>query len=209
MLYKTTANVEDSMNPRILVFAGSIRSGAYSGKTADLAQKELAMQGAEVTRISLADYPLPLMDEDLEAEKGIPENAYRLARLFAASDGILIATPEYNGSMPPLLKNTIDWVSRIATDGGKKLRPWPGRVMAICSSSNGHFAGIRSAMHLRAVLAHIQADVIAPQCSVPYGGDAFDEDGEFREERLRKSMHRVCRALIEHAWLASERRKTP
>lgn len=193
------------MTPRILVLAGSIRSGAYSGMTANVAQKELALQGAEVTRISLADYPLPLMDEDLEAEKGIPENAVKLARLFAAHDGILIATPEYNGSIPPLLKNAIDWMSRVRSDAGKPLRVWTGRVIAICSSSTGHFAGIRSAMHLRAVLAHIQSDVIAPQCSVPTASDAFDENGEFREERMRKSMHTVCKALIERAWQAADR----
>src|SRR5690606_30831565 len=162
------------MTPKILVFAGSIRTGAYSGKTADAAQKELALQGAEVTRISLADYPLPIMDQDLEAESGVPENAYKLARLFVAHDGILIATPEYNGSMPPLLKNAIDWISRVRTDKGKPLRPLPGRVVAICSSSDGHFAGIRSASHLRQVLSHIQMEVIAPQCSVPKAGEAFD-----------------------------------
>ncbi|MBX9454281.1 MAG: NAD(P)H-dependent oxidoreductase [Mesorhizobium sp.] len=193
------------MTPKILVFAGSIRTGAYSGKTADVAQKELAVQGAEVTRISLADYPLPIMDQDLEKEKGVPENAYLLARLFAAHDGILIATPEYNGSMPPLLKNAIDWISRVKTDDGRPLRPLLGKVVAICSSSDGHFAGIRSAAHLRAVLAHIQMDVIAPQCSVPNADQAFDEDGAFREERLRKSMHRVCEVLIERAWQASDR----
>ncbi len=193
------------MTPKILVFAGSIRTGAYSGKTADAAQKELALQGAEVTRISLADYPLPIMDEDLEAEKGVPENAYRLARLFVAHDGILIATPEYNGSIPPLLKNAIDWISRVREDAGRPLRPLPGRVVALCSSSNGHFAGIRSASHLRQVLAHIQVDVIAPQLSVPNGGEAFDEDGAFVAERLRKTMTQVCAALIERAWLLSGR----
>jgi len=193
------------MTPRILVFAGSTRSGAYSGKTADIAQRELALAGAEVTRISLADYPLPIMDEDLEREKGVPENAVKLARLFAAHDGILIATPEYNGSMPPLVKNTIDWISRVKSDGGRPLRPLPGMLVAICSSSDGHFAGIRSAAHLRAVLAHIQMDVIAPQCSVPYGRDAFDEDGNFREERHLKSMKRVCESLIGMARILSGR----
>ncbi|MBO6900937.1 MAG: NAD(P)H-dependent oxidoreductase [Rhizobiaceae bacterium] len=193
------------MVPKVLVFAGSIRTGAYSGKTADIAQQELARQGAEVTRISLADYPLPIMDQDLEAEKGIPENAYKLARLFAAHDALLICTPEYNGSMPPLLKNTIDWVSRISQDGGKPLKPYPGRVVGICSSSDGHFAGIRSANHLRAVLSHIQMEVIAPQVSVPNGAEAFDEDGNFVAERLRKGMERLCRVLIEHARLLSTR----
>ncbi|MDW6024557.1 NAD(P)H-dependent oxidoreductase [Mesorhizobium sp. BAC0120] len=191
--------------PKILVFAGSVRTGAYSGKTADAAQKELAIQGAEVTRISLADYPLPIMDQDLEQERGIPENAFKLARLIAAHDAVLICTPEYNGSMPPLLKNTIDWVSRIHRDNGKPLNPYPGKVVGICSSSDGHFAGIRSANHLRAVLSHIQMEVIAPQVSVPHGADAFAEDGSFKEERLRKGMTRLCRTLIEHARMLSTR----
>jgi len=195
-----------SVIPRILLFAGSVRTGAYSGKVADCAQKELALQGAEVTRISLADYPLPIMDEDLERDKGIPENAYRLARLIVAHDAVLICTPEYNSSIPPLLKNTIDWVSRISRDtNGKALHPYPGKVVGICSSSEGHFAGIRSANHLRAVLSHIQMEVIAPQVSVPHGGDAFDEGGNFREDRLRQGMARVCKTLVEHAKLFSTR----
>lgn len=193
------------MIPRILVFAGSIRSGAYSGRTADCAQRELALQGAEVTRISLADYPLPLMDEDLEKAEGIPENAYRLARLFAAHDALLICTPEYNGSLPPLLKNTIDWVSRVSRDGGRPLRPYPGRIVALCSSSDGHFGGVRCIIHLRAIFSHIGMEVISPQVSVPFGGEAFDENGDFRAERLRKGMTRLCRTLIEHARLLSTR----
>ena len=193
------------MAPRILVFAGSTRSGAYSGKTADIAQRDLALKGAEVTRISLADYPLPLMDEDLEREKGVPENAVRLARMIASHDGFLIATPEYNGSMPPLLKNAIDWVSRVKGDGGRSLRPYSGKVAAICSSSDGHFAGIRSAAHLRAVLSHIGVEVISPQCSVPFGANAFDKDGEFTEERPRKAMDKVCATLVERARMLSTR----
>lgn len=191
--------------PRILVFAGSIRTGAYSGRTADAAQKELAVQGAEVTRISLADYPLPIMDEDLEREKGLPENALKLARLIAAHDALLVCTPEYNGSIPPLLKNTIDWVSRVRRDNGRPLSPYPGKVAGICSSSEGSFAGVRSANHLRAVLVRVGMEVISPEVSVPRGGEAFEDDGSFREERLRKAMARFCRTLIEHARLLSAR----
>src|SRR5690606_1840322 len=116
--------------------------GAYSGKTADAAMKELAIQGAEVSRISLADYPLPIYDADLERTDGIPENARRLARILAAHDGLLIATPEYNNSVPALLKNTLDWISRVREDGGHPLRPFRGKVAALCSSSDGKFAGI-------------------------------------------------------------------
>lgn len=193
------------MIPKILVFAGSIRTGAYSGMTADVAQKELAVQGADVTRISLSDYPLPIMDQDLEREKGVPENAVRLARLFVAHDALLICTPEYNGSIPPLLKNTIDWVSRVHKDAGRPIAPYAGKVVGLCSSSDGHFAGIRSANHLRAVLSHIGMDVISPQVSVPRGGEAFGDEGGFRDERLRKGMARLCATLIEHARLFSTR----
>ncbi len=129
--------------PKILVFAGSLRIGAFSISTADAAMKELALQGADVTRISLADYPLPIMDQDLEKEKGVPENAQKLARQIAAHDGMLIASPEYNASIPPLVKNTIDWVSRVRRDGGRPFKPFEGKVAALCSSSDGHFAGMR------------------------------------------------------------------
>lgn len=193
------------MTARILVFAGSIRTGAYSGRTADAAQRELAMQGAEVTRISLADYPLPILDQDLEKEKGIPENAMRLGRQIAAHDGFLIASPEYNSSIPPLLKNAIDWVSRIHKDGGVALRPYAGKVAALCSSSEGNFAGVRGLYHLRSVLMNCQVEVITPQCSVGHAHEAFDENGLFKEERLRHTMENVAKTLIERARLFSTR----
>lgn len=194
-----------SLVPRILVFAGSTRTGAFSGRTADVAQKQLALQGAEVTRISLADYPLPLMDEDLEAERGVPDNAMRLARMIASHDGLLIATPEYNGSIPPLLKNAIDWVSRVRRDGGKPLAPFAGKPVGLCSSSNGRFAGIRCINHLRAVLVRCRMDVVTPECSVADGAVAFDADGDFRHEKTRKAMEVLCRTLAERSRMLSER----
>jgi NAD(P)H-dependent FMN reductase len=186
---------------RILVFAGSVRSGAFSGRTADAAQKALALQGAELTRISLLDYPLPIYDQDLEKEEGIPQNAMKLARLIASHDGVLIATPEYNGSVPPLLKNTIDWLSRVRRDGDKVLKPLAGKAVGLCSSSEGQFAGIRAINHLRAILLRCQMDVVTPECSVPRGGEAFDDKGDFRDDRLRQTMERVTGALIEQTAL--------
>ncbi|MDX8442275.1 NADPH-dependent FMN reductase [Mesorhizobium australafricanum] len=191
--------------PRILVFAGSVRTGAFSGRTADVAQKELAMQGAEVTRISLGDYPLPIMDEDLEKDKGIPENAVKLGRQIAVHDGLLIATPEYNGSIPPLLKNAIDWVSRIRRDGDRTSRPLAGKPVGLCSSSEGKFAGIRCINHLRAVLVRCQMEVITPECSVAGADEAFAEDGQFRDDRQHRSMERLCRTLIETSRMLSTR----
>jgi chromate reductase, NAD(P)H dehydrogenase (quinone) len=193
------------MTPRILVFAGSIRTGAFSGKTADAAMKELALQGAEVTRISLADYPLPIMDEDLEDAEGIPENAMKLGRLVAAHDGMLIASPEYNASVPPLLKNTLDWISRIRKDGGKTFRPYSGKVAGLCSSSDGHFAGARALYHLRAVLMNCQVEIVTPQCSVAHAADAFNQDGRLKDNRSHALMEKVCRTVIERASMLSAR----
>ncbi|MET0169579.1 MAG: NAD(P)H-dependent oxidoreductase [Aliihoeflea sp.] len=191
--------------PRILVFAGSIRTGAFSGQTADVAQAELGAQGADVTRISLADYPMPIVDQDLEAAEGVPDNAVKLARQIAAHDGFLIASPEYNSSIPPLLKNAIDWVSRVRRDGEKPVKPYAGKVAALCSSSDGNFAGIRGLYHLRAVLMNCGVEIITPQCSVARAGQAFDENGRFRDERTRQAMENVCRTLIDRARLLSPR----
>ncbi|MGD9915255.1 MAG: NADPH-dependent FMN reductase [Rhizobiaceae bacterium] len=192
------------MVPRILVFAGSIRSGALSGKVADAAQKELALHGAEVTRISLADYPLPLMDEDLEKEKGIPENAIKLARQFAAHHGMVISTPEYNSSLPPLLKNTLDWLSRVKRDGGRPLHPYEHKIVGICSSSNGNFAGRDAIVHLRQVLMKCRVEIVTPQCCVPHAEQGFDADGQFKEESLRNQMTRLAAALVDRV-----RQQTP
>ena len=193
------------MAPRILVFAGSIRTGAFSGRTADAAMKELALQGAEVTRVSLADYPLPIMDQDLEKEHGIPETAMKLGRLVAAHDGMLIASPEYNASIPPLLKNTLDWISRIRKDGGKPFKPYSGKVAGLCSSSDGHFAGARGLYHLRAVLMNCQVEIVTPQCSVAHAADAFDDDGRLKDDRAHALMEKVCATLIERARMLSVR----
>jgi NAD(P)H-dependent FMN reductase len=194
------------MLPRILVFAGSNRTGAYSGKVANVALRTLVELGAEVTHISLVDYPLPLMDQDLEKEKGIPENAMKLGRLFSAHDGILIASPEYNSSIPPLLKNTIDWVSRISRDGDRPLKPYSGKVVALCSSSEGNFGGARGLYHLRSVMMNVGTQIITEQCSVVHAHEAFAEDGSFTDERTVKSMRRVCQSLIDHTRYAVSRR---
>lgn len=187
------------MPPRILVFNGSNRTGSWSGKVADAALRELAKHEVEVTRISFLDYPLPLMDEDLEREKGIPENVMKLARLFAAHDGMFIATPEYNGSIPPLLKNVLDWVSRVSRDGDRPMKPYAAKVVALASSSTGTFAGIRAINHLRAVLAHMGLQIVSEQCSVPKAQEAFDGMDRFLDERVRQNMERTVRSLVDHA----------
>jgi chromate reductase, NAD(P)H dehydrogenase (quinone) len=185
------------LNPKILVFAGSNRIGSFSGKLADAAALELGKAGAEATRIALIDYPLPIMDEDLEREKGIPDNAYRLARMMAAHDGVLICSPEYNASIPPLLKNTLDWVSRISKDNGRPLKPYQGKIAALCSCSEGAFAGIRGLVHLRAVAMNVGMTVISEQCSVPNANEAFDDNGLLKNQRPKDALAKVAGTLTQ------------
>jgi chromate reductase len=183
---------------KILVFSGSIRAGALSGKLADLAAKELALADGEVTKISLSDYPLPIYDGDLEKQKGVPENAQKLARLIAAHQGVFIATPEYNHSLPPLLKNSIDWVSRIRpASSGINYR---NRVCGIGSTSDGMIGGARALLDLKKVLATAWGAILVPEkVEISRAQDAFDDAGELIAERPAKLLKTLVRRLVELA----------
>jgi chromate reductase len=181
--------------PKILVFAGSNRTGALSGRVAALAAKELSLLDADVTLITLADYPLPMYDGDLENGGGVPQNATKLARLLAAQGGVFVSTPEYNRSLPPLLKNTIDWISRVKSSGTV---PYRGKAYAIAGSSDGRFGGSRAVVDLRKVLAAaLGALVIPQQYELPNAQHAFNESGELLDERASRALKSVTAALVE------------
>ncbi len=99
--------------PKILVIPGSLRAKSYNVRLAALATKELMLADADVTRISLLDYPLPIYDADSAETAGPPPNAVKLKQLMSAHQGVFIASPEYNASITPLIKNTIDWISAV------------------------------------------------------------------------------------------------
>ncbi len=189
--------------PKILLFAGSIRTGSHNERFAGTLTKILALKEADVTRISLRDYPLPIYHGDDEAENGPPENAVKLARLFDTHDAVVIVSPEYNASFTPLLKNTIDWVSRIKQDDNGPLIPYRGKIFAIASASPGKFAGMRSLIHLRATLVSTGALVLSEQVSVGNAGSAFDEQDELLDERTRNMVDSFCDHIIEKARLHS------
>lgn len=193
------------MIPKILVLPGSNRSGAFSAALAAAAALELAQQGADVSRISLIDYPLPIVDEDLKAQSGIPDNAMKLGRLIAAHHGVFMCCPEYNSSIPPLLKNMIDWVSLISRDDDRPFKPWSGRYVALGSSSNGRFAGIRGLNHVRTVMMSVGTQIISEQCSVSDAANAFEADGRLRDERTQTMLAKTCKSLITHCAMMSGR----
>ncbi|MEJ1157141.1 NADPH-dependent FMN reductase [Prosthecomicrobium sp. N25] len=183
-------------SPRILAFAGSIRTGSINAKLTALVVKELALADVPVTQISLADYPLPIYDGDLEAQSGVPENAKRLHGLMVEHQGIFIASPEYNAGVTPLLKNAIDWVSRIRTQP----TPWKGRAYAIGAASGGNFGGYRGLIQLRQTLGlGLGATVIPEMTVVMRAGDAFNEAGGFREEAMSTTLRTMVTRLVEEA----------
>ncbi len=186
------------MTPRILVLPGSNRNGSFNVSLAAVVALELANQGADVTRISLADYPLPIVDENLKNESGIPENAMKLARLIAAHQGVFLCCPEYNSSIPPLLKNMIDWISLVSKDGDKPLKAWSGRYVALGSASNGKLGGIRGLYHVRSVMVNVGTQVISEQCAVSAAADAFEADGRLKDERSNTMLVNTCKSLIRH-----------
>ncbi|MEW6416365.1 MAG: NAD(P)H-dependent oxidoreductase [Pseudomonadota bacterium] len=160
--------------PKILAFAGSLRRDSWNRKLIQVAAEAARVAGAEVTLIDLADYPLPLMDEDLEARDGLPANAQRLKALFKAHDALLIASPEYNSSLPPLLKNTLDWVSR-EWQGESGLVPYAGKVAALLAASPGAFGGMRMLPHLRQILNALGVLVLPGQFSLAHADQGFDD----------------------------------
>jgi chromate reductase, NAD(P)H dehydrogenase (quinone) len=187
-------------SPRILVFAGSIRNGSFNARLAAVAAKELALAQADVTLISLADYPMPLYDGNLEAASGPPENAVKLKRLMCVQHGVFIASPEYNASIAPLLKNTLDWVSRVREDKEPPLAAYKARVFALGAASNGTYGGMRSLMALRHVLElGCGALVIPEQVAVREAAQAFDDADNLKDERSARLLTAVTNRLVEMA----------
>jgi len=186
--------------PKILVFAGSIRSGSHNARLAALAAKELALTGADVTRISLQDYPLPIYDGDDEVRSGVPANAHNLKRMMAAHQGVFIASPEYNASITPLLKNTIDWISRVRERSEPPLAVFKDRAFALGGASDSPHGALRSLMALRQVLElGCGALVIPEQITVFRASEAFDEMDNLKEERAAASLKRVVQRLADTA----------
>jgi chromate reductase, NAD(P)H dehydrogenase (quinone) len=186
--------------PKILVFAGSIRTGSYNARLAALAAKHLVMADAEVTHISLQDYPMPLFDGDLETKSGPPENAKKLKRLMMLHGGVFIASSEYNASITPLLKNTIDWISRVREGTEPALAAYKNRVFALGAASPGTLGGYRSLMALRQVLElGCGALVLPEQITVFRASEAFDEMDNLKEERAAASLKRVVARLADAA----------
>ncbi|WP_111412173.1 NADPH-dependent FMN reductase [Billgrantia lactosivorans] len=181
--------------PRILVFAGSAREGSFNKRLARLAAERLDRLGGEATFIDLRDYPLPLYDGDLETREGLPASARSLQALLAEHQGLLLASPEYNGFITPLMKNTLDWLSR--SDGDRSgLALFADKLAAVVSASPGALGGMRSLALIRQLLGNLGVTVLPNPLAVPRAAQAFGEGGELADESQQQRLDALCQRLV-------------
>ncbi|MFL6815173.1 MAG: NADPH-dependent FMN reductase [Bradyrhizobium sp.] len=182
---------------KILVIPGSLRAGSLNARLAATAAYELAQAGAEVTRISLADFPLPIYDGDLQVKSGVPKNAVNLKRMIGVHHGVLMVTPEYNSSVPPLVKNTIDWVSRVQDAQEARGQVFRERAFAIAAASESRLGGTRSLAALRLILTACHATVIPNQLALSFAGQAYDDMDRLKHPADVESLGALVQQLID------------
>jgi chromate reductase len=187
-----------SAPPRLLFFAGSARAGSHNKKLARLGAMIAEANGIPATFLDLADYPLPIYHGDLEASDGKPDNAKKLRAVMEAHTGIFIASPEYNASITPLLKNALDWVSR--PEDGAAQTVFKTRLFALGSASPGRMGGLRSLNAVRTVLTlGLGALVLPEQFAVPRAHEAFGEDGHLSNKDAQESFKALIQTLARAA----------
>jgi NAD(P)H-dependent FMN reductase len=182
---------------KILVIPASLRSGSLNVKLAAVAAHELAQAGADVTRISLSDYPLPIYDGDLQAKSGVPKHAVNLKRMIGAHHGVLIVTPEYNSSVPALLKNAIDWVSRVQDSHELRGQVFHDRAFAIAAASSNRLGGTRALAALRLILSACRATVIPNQLALSFAEQAYDDMDHLKHSADIEALQALVRQLID------------
>jgi NAD(P)H-dependent FMN reductase len=181
---------------KILVIPGSLRTGSLNARLAATAAHEFVQADVEVTRISLGDFPLPIYDGDLQNKSGVPKNAVNLKRMIGAHHGVLIVTPEYNSSVPPLLKNTIDWVTRVQDPHETRGQVFCERAFAIAAASEGRLGGTRALAALRLILSACHATVIPNQLALSFASEAYDDMDRLKHPADVEALRALVRQLI-------------
>lgn len=176
--------------PRILAFAGSARRASLNRKFLAVAVQAAREAGGEVTLLDLNEYALPLYHGDLEEADGLPASAAKLIAMMAGHDALLVASPEYNTTLTPLLKNTIDWCTR--GDGN----PFGGKVAAVISASPGASGGLRSLQMAQALLLKLGCHIVPGQTMLGQADKAFDATGRLTDARAEKSVRALATQLV-------------
>jgi NAD(P)H-dependent FMN reductase len=182
--------------PKIAALAGSLRAGSLNRQLLAIAADAARAAGAEVTVIDLAALAMPLYDQDLEDASGLPDGARKLKTLLRDSDGFLIASPEYNSSISPALKNAIDWASRAESDDEPPLAAYRGKAAALLAASPGALGGLRGLVTVRSILGNIGVHVLPDQLAIGTAHEAFDAAGQLKDERKAKQVASLAQALV-------------
>ncbi len=175
---------------KILAFAGSARKDSFNKRLIRVAVEGARDAGAEVTLLDLRDFPLPIYDGDLEAQEGLPPKTRELKEIFLAHQGLMIASPEYNSSIAPLLKNTIDWVSRPVA-GEPPLNCFKGKVAVLMAASPGGLGGLRALVHVRSILGNIGVILLPEQVAISKAHEAFSADGSLKNPDQQASIRNL------------------
>lgn len=183
-----------SNKTNILIFSGSIRTGSFNTMLAKIAAQVAQEEDINATLIDLKHYPSPIYNGDLESEKGIPEHVESIKSLMKTHDAFIIASPEYNSSYSPLLKNIIDWASRKSHPDEEPLICFKNKIVGLVSASPGRLGGLRGLYTLRALLSNIQCIVSPKLVSIPFASKKFTEEGQF----VKKEDKEKVRALVKH-----------
>jgi chromate reductase, NAD(P)H dehydrogenase (quinone) len=182
---------------KILVIPGSLRTGSHNAKLAVAAAYEFAQAGVDVTRISLGDFPLPIYDGDLQAKSGVPKNAVNLKRMMGSHHGVVIVTPEYNSSVPPLVKNTIDWITRVQDAHESRGQVFREKPFALAAASEGRLGGTRALAALRLILSACHATVVPNQLALSFADQAYDDMDRLKNQADIEALKALVRQLIE------------
>ena len=173
----------------ILAFAGSNRKDSMNRKALSIAVAGAREAGAHVTVADLREFAMPIYDADWHQEHGLPDGMLALRKLMMAANGLLIASPEYNASITPLLKNTIDWLSQSANSESGNA-PFTNKVCGLMGASNGAFGTIRALPHVSYILSNLGAFVL-PVVAVPRAGELMHADGTVKDERAGKMLQEL------------------
>jgi len=182
---------------KILVIPGSLRTGSHNVRLAAAAAYEFAQAGVDVTRISLGDFPLPIYDGDLQAKSGVPKHAVNLKRMIGAHHGVLFVTPEYNSSVPALVKNSIDWITRVQDPQESRGQVFRERPFAIAAASEGRLGGTRALAALRLILSACHAIVIPNQLALSFANQAYDDMDRLKNPADIEALRALVRQLID------------
>ncbi|MCZ6470897.1 MAG: NAD(P)H-dependent oxidoreductase [Gammaproteobacteria bacterium] len=182
---------------KILAFAGSARKDSLNKKLLKIVAAGAEAAGAHLTLVDLAEFEMPLFNQDLETEAGMPDRAGEFKRLMIEHDGFLIASPEYNSAFSPLLKNTLDWASRAESEDEPPLVAFQGKTAGILATSPGGFGGIRGLVHLRMMLGNLGVIVMPEQQAVPNGFQVFNDEGSMNDEELESRIRTLGGNLVQ------------